>query len=134
MHLSIYVKTGLTGCTCSDTHLLFQGDNVATHLSDLFDGVSQTDSVSANIEVSIHLSLYPFLTFFNILFISFLHLRLLKHCQPMEDTLLRNRFLLWWVNRIQCVICSVYLYHFFCRLCHHVPFNERLYSMIGCHR
>lgn len=41
-------QTGLTGCTCGDMEKLFSEDNVATHLSDLFDHHSETYSVSAN--------------------------------------------------------------------------------------
>ena len=41
-------QTGLTGCTCADTALMFRGDSVSQHLSDLFDQESLTNSVSAN--------------------------------------------------------------------------------------
>ncbi|XP_064394297.1 uncharacterized protein LOC135341623 [Halichondria panicea] len=41
-------QNGLTGCTCEDMKRMFEGDNVATHLSGLFDHSSQTHSVSAN--------------------------------------------------------------------------------------
>ena len=32
---------------------MFEGDNVATHLSKLFDHTSQTYSISANVDVSV---------------------------------------------------------------------------------
>ena len=52
-HLSS--QTGLTGCTCGDMKKMFAGDNVATHLSDLFDHTSQTYSISANIHVCLYM-------------------------------------------------------------------------------
>lgn len=43
-------QTGLTGCTCGDTKVMFGGgDNVAQHMSELFEQGSQTSSVSANV-------------------------------------------------------------------------------------
>ena len=41
-------QTGLTGCACADSALMFRGDSVAKHLSELFEQESQTNSVSAN--------------------------------------------------------------------------------------
>ena len=45
-------QTGLTGYPAKDVSVIFDGDNVAQHLSDLFDGKPQTHSISADYQVS----------------------------------------------------------------------------------
>ena len=47
-------QTGLTGCTCGDMEKMFSDDNVASHLSNLFDHHSETYIVSANTYVSVY--------------------------------------------------------------------------------
>jgi renin receptor len=41
-------QTGLTGSTSADMQTMFSGDHVVAHMSNLFDGQSQTRSVSAD--------------------------------------------------------------------------------------
>ena len=44
-------QTGLTGSTSVDMRTMFSGDNVAVHMSKLFDGRSQTRSISGDEQV-----------------------------------------------------------------------------------
>ena len=51
LHHACSLQTGMTGCAGRDVSLMFDGDNVVSHLSELFDGKPQTHSVSANHKV-----------------------------------------------------------------------------------
>ena len=46
-------QTGLTGSVSEDMHAMFDGDSISSHMSNLFDGRSLVQSVSADSEVRI---------------------------------------------------------------------------------